>query len=112
MKEGEINMKTKYEKEIEDITEQRAKLSARMNDLVKMKDVENSLKSCAEDGHVWTLTTVGSDLWNVWTISLLCTRCNGLLDSGSIGLSHATHIEWDAHEITVLKELFGVDETT
>ncbi|RZD54462.1 MAG: hypothetical protein CXT67_00165 [Methanobacteriota archaeon] len=96
-------MKTKYEQEIEDITEQRAKLAARMNDLVRMKDVEKSLKSCAEDGHVWTLTTVGSDLWNVWTISLLCTRCNGLLDSGQIDPSGT--IAWDAHETSVLKEM-------
>ena len=102
-------MKTKYEQEIEDITEQRAKLAARMNDLVRMKDVEKSLKSCAEDGHVWTLTTVGSDLWNVWTISLLCTRCNGLLDSGQIDpeklMVDSGAITWDAHETSVLKEM-------
>jgi hypothetical protein len=103
MKEGVRNMKTKYEQEIEDITEQRAKLAARMNDLVRMKDVEKSLKSCAEDGHVWTLTTVGSDLWNVWTISLLCTRCNGLLDFVQIDPSGT--IAWDAHETSVLKEM-------
>ena len=38
-------MTTKYETEIEEITAQRAALAARMNELVKMKDMEKTLKN-------------------------------------------------------------------
>ena len=99
-------MNTKYEDEIAQIAEERAKLATRMNALVKMKDIENSLRSCGTDGHVWTLTMVGSDLWDVTDISLLCTRCAGQTEIEFAGNSnHRAAINWDYHEISEIRLL-------
>jgi len=92
-------MGTKYETEIAELTEQRQALAGKLSDLMKLRDVQKYLEACGKDGHVWTLTGVNSDMWEIGNIHLLCTRCSAecITDGGILG--------WTAHNTEDLKEM-------
>jgi len=89
-----------YETEIEQLNEERKKAAERINELMKMRDVKNNMTSCKDEGHVWGLTGVVSDMWLVGKINLACTRCHG-----EMILETNQGIYWEKHEIEMLKDL-------
>lgn len=102
-----------YEAEIEQLNEERKKAAERINELMKMRDVKNNLKACESEGHVWALTGVTSDMWEVQKISIACTRCHAEF---TIDMSHGTaydypalhaqrQLNWESHDTEMLKDL-------
>ena len=95
-----------YEDEIEQLNEERKKAATRINELMKMRDVKNNMTSCKDEGHVWTLTGVVSDMWEVQKISIACTRCHAEF---TIDLSEwddcLRELNWESHETEMLKDL-------
>lgn len=89
-----------YETEIEQLNEERKKAAERINELMKMRDIKNNLTSCKDEGHVWSLTGVVSDMWEVQKISMGCTRCHA-------DFTHAGNkaIYWEKHNAEMLKDL-------
>ena len=102
-----------YEDEIEQLNEERKKAATRINELMKMRDVKNNLTTCKDEGHVWSLTSVTSDMWEAKKISIGCTRCHAefTIDFTSINAELASincklrQLNWESHETEMLKDL-------
>jgi|TARA_R100000482_G_scaffold117797_1_gene61526 hypothetical protein len=67
-------MQNEYEAEIEKLNEERRLAAERINELMKYRDIQAKLNTCAKDGYLWTLTSVQSNFDEVSQISLVCTR--------------------------------------
>ncbi len=95
-----------YEAEIEQLNEERRKAAERINELMKIRDVKNNLKSCESEGHVWALTGVVSDMWEVRKISIACTRCHAEFSIDLTQLpDELRQLNWESHNTEMLKDL-------
>jgi hypothetical protein len=95
-------MKNEYEAEIEKLNEERRIAAERINELMKYRDIQGKLNTCAKDGYVWTLTSVQSNFDEVSHISLLCTRSGS---TAVIDLTEkpieVTHTDMDGNPIPI-----------
>ena len=89
------------ENEIERITKEREKLSEQLTDLLNWKQKRQDLVECEKQGHMWSLDTVKSDLWDVEEIHISCGRCGAKLH-----LKEEGHIEWN-QGVAAIKNLYG-----
>ena len=100
-----------YEDEIEQLNEERKKAATRINELMKMRDVKNNLTTCKDEGHVWSLTSVTSDMWEAKKISIGCTRCHAEFTIDFTKFHNMFPMEtnwplnWESHETEMLKDL-------
>ena len=80
-------MAKKYDEEIAKLTDERQALAGKLSDLMKQRDIQKYLEVCRDEGHVWTLTTVNSDMWEIGNVHLLCTRCSAecITEGGTLG---------------------------
>ena len=103
-----------YEAEIEQLNEERKKAAERINELMKMRDVKNNLKACESEGHVWALTGVTSDMWEVQKISIACTRCHAefTIDLSQLFSKGHYHLglNWEKHDTEMLRDLVAQGE--
>ena len=96
-------MKKTYEQQIEELNEERQALAGKLNELMKMKDLQKNLMVCKDEGHVWTMYCEDSGMWEVETMELLCTRCDAIYEISNI--SPTGVIRWVEHETEELKEM-------
>lgn len=91
-----------YNEEIENLTTQRQELAEKLNEIMKARDVQKNLTVCDKEGHVWTLVGVKSTLFEVESISMLCTRCEGQINEPNTYV-----IGWTENTPEELKTLMG-----
>ncbi len=96
-------MKKTYEQQIEELNEERQALAGKLNELMKMKDLQKNLMVCKDEGHVWTMYSEDSGMWEVETMELLCTRCDAIYEISNIWPTGV--IRWVEHETEELKEM-------
>lgn len=89
-----------YQAEIEKITKEREQLAERLQDVLKQKEMTDNLKSCEENGHVWTLIGAKSELWTLTEATLACTRC-----MCNVSVGESKEVEWDNFDIDELKKI-------
>jgi len=96
------------EDEIERITKAREALSEELTDLLNWKQKRQDLVSCENDGHMWVLTSVKSDLWKVEEIHISCPRCDAVFQALPNDKLHAEcdEIGW-VKGLKAIKDLYG-----
>lgn len=98
-------MTMNYEKEIEELNEERRKAAERINKLMKMRDVKNNLVACQNEGHVWILTGAQSDMWDIKGVNLTCTRCHA-----ECSQDFSAELVWTDYDIKMLKDIIEQSE--
>ena len=103
------------EDEIERITKEREKLSEQLTSLLNWKQKRQDLVECEKQGHMWSLDTVKSDLWEVQEVLISCGRCGakmqltqttGLFPDESHHIVSTNTIKWD-EGTNAIKKLYG-----
>lgn len=95
------------EDEIERITKAREALSEELTDLLNWKQKRQDLVSCENDGHMWVLTSVKSDLWKVQEIHISCPRCDALFCALPTNEEAEGDVIGWAKGLKAIKDLYG-----
>ena len=96
------------EDEIERITKEREKLSEQLTSMLNWKQKRQDLVECEKQGHMWSLDTVKSDLWEVQEVLISCGRCGAKmqLTQDESHIVSTNTIKWD-EGTNAIKKLYG-----